>query len=134
MLRSRVAESARTGAGLSPSARLAAWPLLLDPSRCGLTASDRAASDEARAGDYARLKAAWAGLLPEQRARNRPLRERQSRVDKDVVRTDRDLAFYAGDGNAHVESLRAALYTYSCSFAWDLGELQAQRSRAASGR
>ena len=50
-------------------------------------------------------------------------RERVSRVDKDVVRTDRTLPFYAGDDNANVESLRSILITYSF-YNFDLGYCQ----------
>ena len=40
-------------------------------------------------------------------------RDRRSRVDRDVRRTDRALPFYAGEGNRNVRTLRSVLLTYS---------------------
>lgn len=54
-------------------------------------------------------------------------RERKSRVDKDVVRTDRTLPFYAGDDNPNVEALRSILITYSF-YNFDLGYCQVSES------
>jgi hypothetical protein len=56
-------------------------------------------------------------------------RDRQQRVDKDVVRTDRTLAFYRGETdagagpNANVEKLRRILMSYSF-FNFDVGYVQ----------
>lgn len=53
-------------------------------------------------------------------------RERKSRVDKDVVRTDRTLPFYEGDENPNVEKLRDILITYSF-YNFDLGYCQVRK-------
>lgn len=54
-------------------------------------------------------------------------RERKSRVDKDVVRTDRTLPFYEGDDNPNVDILRNILITYSF-YNFDLGYCQAREN------
>ena len=113
-LRRRVASG---GAGLDPSLRRVVWPLLLGAVPAGGTPAERAAAAAERLLKHRALKAqllaVGAGLPePERERLARQLHERQARVDKDVVRTDRDLPFFAGDGNAHVEQLRHVLYAY----------------------
>ncbi len=78
--------------------------------------------------DYAALRQQWASLTPGQEARFSKWRERRSRVDKDVRRTDRGHAFYAREGGPHTRALRNVLLTY-CMFNFDLGYCQVRLAR-----
>jgi Rab-GTPase-TBC domain len=81
-------------------------------------------------GSGRRLKALPAPAAP----RFAKWRERRSRVDKDVRRTDRAHAFYAGDRNLHVKALRRILLTYSM-YNFDLGYCQVRgRASGAAAR
>lgn len=50
-------------------------------------------------------------------------RERRTRVDKDVRRTDRGHPFFSGERNSHLKALRRILLTY-CMYNFDLGYCQ----------
>ncbi|CAI5954306.1 unnamed protein product [Closterium sp. NIES-65] len=62
-------------------------------------------------------------ISEEQARRFTKYRERCSRIDKDVVRTDRHLPFFAGEGNENLERVRRILITYAF-YNFDLGYCQ----------
>ena len=57
-------------------------------------------------------------------------RDRRSRVDRDVRRTDRAQPFFAGEGNRNVRTLRSVLLTYSL-YNFDLSYCQGMSDLAA---
>ncbi len=73
-----------------------------------------------RAHEYAILRAQWTTVTPAQLAHNKWLRERLDRVNKDILRTDRDLPFYEAEDNANTKMLSDILCTY-CMYNFDLG-------------
>ncbi|KAG8495663.1 hypothetical protein CXB51_013565 [Gossypium anomalum] len=62
-------------------------------------------------------------ISPEQEKRFTKFRERKGLIEKDVVRTDRSISFYGGDGNANLSFLHNVLLTYSF-YNFDLGYCQ----------
>jgi hypothetical protein len=65
------------------------------PARAGSTAAERSSAARARRREYRVLRRQWESISPPQAARFSKWRERRTRVDKDVRRTDRSLPFYA---------------------------------------
>jgi len=84
----------------------------------------------ARRSDYGRLKEQWRSISKAQAARFSKWRERRSRVDRDVRRTDRAQPFFAGEGNRNVRTLRSLLLTYSL-YNFDLSYCQGMSDLAA---
>lgn len=109
--------------GLEPSMRKEVWKFLLGFYPFDSTAAERRALLEAKAEEYRVLKSQWESVTPDQARRFAKFRERCSRVDKDVVRTDRSLPFYADDDSINIELLRNILITYSF-YNFDLGYCQ----------
>ena len=58
-------------------------------------------------------------------------RERRTNIEKDVTRTDRDQAFFAGDANPNLERLFEVLLTYAL-YNYDVGYVQGMNFIAAS--
>jgi hypothetical protein len=112
---------------LTFEARRALWRFLLR----GTTPALSRGEIQKLVVDYQRVKSQWESIasFPEQVERFAGFRDRQQRVDKDVVRTDRTLAFFRGETdagagfNANVEKLRRILMSYSF-FNYDVGYVQ----------
>jgi hypothetical protein len=81
--------AATAAAGIEPSARKEAWKFLLGVYPPGSTAEQREHQRLQQQQQYALLKGQWAAVGPEQARRWGKWRERRSRIDKDVARTDR---------------------------------------------
>eukprot|EP00873_Tetraselmis_striata_P017495 jgi/Tetstr1/437759/TSEL_026413.t1 len=120
--------------GLSPSLRKEGWKFLLGLYPASSTAAERRGLAAARAAEYETLKAQWSTITPKQAARFSKWRERQTRVEKDVHRTDRSHPFFADDScpetAAHLAQLRAILLTYAM-YNFDLGYCQGMSDLAA---
>jgi len=93
-------------------------------------ADPRRPRQAARRGEYGRLKEQWRSISKAQAARFSKWRERRSRVDRDVRRTDRAQPFFAGEGNRNVRTLRSLLLTYSL-YNFDLSYCQGMSDLAA---
>lgn len=109
--------------GCEPSLRIEVWKILLGYQSFSSTRVEREAVALQKAEEYETLKAQWQTVSNEQAKRFGKYRERRSRVDKDVVRTDRMHPFYAEDDNPNVDLLRSILVTYSF-YNFDLGYCQ----------
>ncbi|XP_024533139.1 TBC1 domain family member 15 isoform X2 [Selaginella moellendorffii] len=103
--------------GVEPSMRPLVWKFLLEFFSFDSTSKERDALLVKRREEYRVLKAQW------QAKRFSKFRERKSRIEKDVVRTDRATEFYGGDDNPNVDMLRDILITYSF-YNFDLGYCQ----------
>ena len=67
-------------------------------------------------------KLQWRSVTAAQEAQFATLRERRCLIEKDVQRTDRELAFFAGAENPNLRVLQDVLLTYAM-FNFDLGTL-----------
>lgn len=109
--------------GVDPSIRKEVWKFLLGYFPLDSTYEERLELQANRKTEYDVLKNQWQSVSANQAKRFGKFRERCSRVEKDVVRTDRTLPFYEGEENANVEILRRVLITYSF-YNFDLGYCQ----------
>jgi len=117
--------------GVSPALRKEAWKFLLQLYPANSTAAERAAMAVARSDEYEVYKKQWASISTKQAACFSKWRERLTRVEKDVHRTDRSHPFFCGEGSAeHLAQLRAILLTY-CMYNFDLGYCQGMSDLAA---
>lgn len=80
---------AHTNTGAEPSARREVWKFLLGVYPHGSSAASRQQQRQRQAQQYAALRGQWASIGPDQARRWAKWRERRSRIDKDVRRTDR---------------------------------------------
>ncbi|WIA09760.1 hypothetical protein OEZ85_009138 [Tetradesmus obliquus] len=118
-------------AGIEPTARREAWKWLLGVYPAGSSSAQRQQQRLRQQQQYALLQGQWAAVGPEQARRWGKWRERRSRIDKDVARTDRLHPFYRGrDAPQHLAALRDVLRCY-CLFNWDLGYCQGMSDLAS---
>eukprot|EP00741_Cyanophora_paradoxa_P003819 tig00000718_g3713.t1 len=110
--------------GLSEELRPLVWRFLLGLYPWDSSYADRERIDAQKRAEYEAVKQQWASITGAQEARFAKFRERRSRIEKDVVRTDRELEFYAGpdDQNANLAALHCILLTYAF-YNFDLGAL-----------
>ncbi|KAF1990159.1 GTPase-activating protein GYP7 [Aulographum hederae CBS 113979] len=129
--------------GLDPEdgVRKEAWLFLLEVFNWDSSKDERAAALNSRRDEYIRLKGAWwerqieGNSTPEQAEY---MRDQKSRIEKDVHRTDRTIALFAGEDtphpdpdspfadvgtNVHLEQMKDMLLTYN-EYNKDLGYVQ----------
>lgn len=116
--------------GCDTQVRREAWKFLLGLYPADMSAAARAAAMEARRSEYDALQQQWTSISDRQAARFAKWRERRTRVDKDVRRTDRGVPFFAGSRNPNVAMLRRILLTYSI-YNFDLSYCQGMSDLAA---
>ncbi|KAI5078232.1 hypothetical protein GOP47_0005903 [Adiantum capillus-veneris] len=109
--------------GLGHRLRREVWKFLLGYHQYDSTYMEREELRTKKYKEYKLLKAQWQTISADQAKRFAKFRERKSRVEKDVVRTDRILPFYAGDDNQNVSKLHDILVTYSF-YNFDIGYCQ----------
>lgn len=107
--------------GVEPPLRASVWPFLLGCEPPELTAAERREARERRSDHYFRMKLQWASMSDDQLSRFTGLRDRRALIEKDVTRTDRGEAFFAGTSN--ITLLHDILVTY-CMHNFDLGYVQ----------
>ena len=78
----------------------------------GLTGKDRVEFIRSKCSEYEILKHQWIELVLQGRMTD-DLKYLTNMVKKDVLRTDRHLPFYSGDGNSNVNILYNILTTYA---------------------
>eukprot|EP00697_Spironema_sp_BW2_P017149 gnl/Spiro4/8718_TR4564_c0_g1_i1.p1 gnl/Spiro4/8718_TR4564_c0_g1~~gnl/Spiro4/8718_TR4564_c0_g1_i1.p1 ORF type:complete len:737 (-),score=204.35 gnl/Spiro4/8718_TR4564_c0_g1_i1:34-2244(-) len=100
-----------------------AWRFLLDFYPFSSTTAERAALRAAKLAEYNTLKTQWTSITPMQERRFSKFRDRKSRVEKDVTRTDRTHPFFAGDTNPNLTTLNDILVTYAF-YNFDIGYCQ----------
>ncbi|KAI4344166.1 hypothetical protein L6164_011427 [Bauhinia variegata] len=109
--------------GLDHKLRNEVWGLLLGYYSYNSTYAEREYLKSVKKSEYKTIKNQWQSITPEQARRFTKYRERKGLIEKDVVRTDRSIAFYDGDDNPNVNVLRDILLTYSF-YNFDLGYCQ----------
>lgn len=108
------------GGGCTPEFRKELWPFLLNVYPWNSTVQERAIIMEEKKNEYQILKTQWKSITRSQIKRFTLFRDREALVEKDVIRTDRVLEFYAGEDNPHVDDLYEMLMTY-CQYNFNLG-------------
>ncbi|XP_019452646.1 PREDICTED: TBC1 domain family member 17-like [Lupinus angustifolius] len=109
--------------GLDHNLRKEVWGLLLGYYSYESTYAERELLKSIKKSEYETIKNQWQSISLAQAKRFTKFRERKCLIEKDVVRTDRSLAFYDGDDNPNVNVLRDILLTYSF-YNFDLGYCQ----------
>ncbi|KAH0534021.1 hypothetical protein FGG08_007376 [Glutinoglossum americanum] len=119
--------------GLDPSdgVRKEAWMFLLGVYEWESSTAERKANMASRRDEYVRLKGAWWDRLADgggEGEQGEWWREQKSRIEKDVHRTDRHIALFAGEDiphpdpdspfaevgtNVHLEQMKDMLLTYN---------------------
>lgn len=109
--------------GIAPELRATVWPFILEVYPWNSTTLERDTIMEDKSAKYEVLQQQWKMILPCQLKRHTLHRDREQLVQKDVLRTDRALEFYAGDNNPNVDVLYNMLMSY-CQYNYDLGYVQ----------
>lgn len=109
--------------GVDHKLRREVWAFLLGYHAYDSTYAEREYLRSIKKSEYETIKRQWQSISPEQARRFTKFRERKGLIDKDVVRTDRSIAFFDGDDNPNVHLLRDILLTYSF-YNFDLGYCQ----------
>jgi hypothetical protein len=109
--------------GVAEEIRKEVWKFLLGYYPFDSNAEERAKLDEEKKIEYNLYKSQWTTITPKQEARYSLYRERQSRVEKDVVRTDRTHPFFKEESSIYLKRLYDILVTYSF-YNFDLGYCQ----------
>jgi len=116
--------------GLAAGVRREGWKWLLGCYPAKSTRKDREALLVAKRQEYLAYKRQWQSITPEQQARFAKFRDRRSRIEKDVVRTDRGIEMFADAAGPGLERLHAILLTYSF-YNFDLSYCQGMSDLAA---
>ena len=98
--------------GLEPGLRKIAWKHLLNLYPAGLTGGERLAYLKEKSRTYTEMKSDWMSLVLQGRISD-DVKTVMNMVRKDVLRTDRQHAFFAGEGNPNVTTLFNILTTYA---------------------
>ena len=98
--------------GLEPGLRKIAWKHLLNLYPAGLTGGERLAYLKDKSKLYQELKSDWMSLVLQGWISD-DVKTVMNMVRKDVLRTDRQHPFFAGEGNPNVTTLFNILTTYA---------------------
>jgi hypothetical protein len=77
------------------------------------TSTERRALLDAKKKEYSVLMGQWSSISAEQEVRFAKFRDRKHRIDKDVIRTDRQQALFAVEGSEGLKALHRVLLTYT---------------------
>ncbi|CAF0782574.1 unnamed protein product [Adineta ricciae] len=103
--------------------RSVVWKFLLNYYPWSSTSDERVELAKQKEAEYFAMKLQWKSMNEQQKQRNNLFRDRESLIDKDVIRTDRTHVYFQGDNNLHLEVLHDVLMTYNM-FNFDLGYVQ----------
>lgn len=109
--------------GVDPKIRKDVWYYLLELYPWDSTFSDRERIRDEKKKDYYRMKSQWSTISNDQMERFSGYKERKHLIEKDVMRTDRNLEFFADDDSPHLKELEDILMTY-VMYNFDLGYVQ----------
>lgn len=109
--------------GIEPSLRREVWKYLLGYFQFNATDIERMEHQKMRSDQYDVMKKQWKSFLPEQEAQFHKWRELKNLVEKDVIRTDRELEMYHSPNSPRLKQLQDILTTY-VMYNFDLGYVQ----------
>ncbi|KAK2721444.1 TBC1 domain family member 15-like isoform X1 [Artemia franciscana] len=109
--------------GLEDNCRRDAWKYLVNYYPWKMTNVDREELNKKLSDDYYRMKLQWRTITLEQEIHFTAFKLRKDLIEKDVNRTDRNIAYYGGDRNPNLELLHDVLMTY-VMYNFDLGYVQ----------
>ncbi|PKA47841.1 hypothetical protein AXF42_Ash019852 [Apostasia shenzhenica] len=109
--------------GIENSLRNEVWKFLLGYYEYDSTYAEREFLKSIKKTEYQAIKSQWQSISEAQAKRFTSFRKRKGLIEKDVVRTDRSISFFEGDGNQNVTLLHDILLTYSF-YNFDLGYCQ----------
>jgi len=109
--------------GIEPSLRKEVWKYLVGYYPFGSSYAEREFLLHTKREEYKIYRAQWATITLEQETHYTKFVHRRHRIEKDVVRTDRSLPFFAGGDNPNVQVLQEILLTY-IFFNQDIGYVQ----------
>lgn len=116
--------------GMSAGVRREGWKWLMGCYPAKSTAAERRELLEAKRREYGVLLLQWKSITQDQEARFAKFRDRKHRIDKDVVRTDRQQTVFAEEGGEGLSALRRILITYTF-YNFDLSYCQGMSDLAA---
>jgi hypothetical protein len=99
------------------------WPYLLRVFPWNSDWEQRKAILDEKTRQYRLLKSQWQNILPEQEQQFRAFRERRDLIEKDVVRTDRNISIYEDNNSIATQKMKEILLTYSF-YNFDVGYCQ----------
>ncbi|XP_064396833.1 TBC1 domain family member 15-like [Halichondria panicea] len=109
--------------GIEEKLRKEAWKYLLGYMPFGDTDIERMDLRVTREEDYWRMKRQWEAFTPDQESRFSKWRETKRLINKDVLRTDRELEMYNDVTSTKLTQLENILRTY-VMYNFDLGYVQ----------
>lgn len=109
--------------GIEPSLRPEVWKFLLNFDLWQNNRDERLARRKDLEEEYYRMKLQWSTMSINQEKNHSGYRDRKCQIEKDVKRTDRNIAYYNGDDNANIDRLQSILLTY-CQYNFDVGYVQ----------
>jgi hypothetical protein len=108
---------------IDPTLRREVWKYLLGYFKFDSTDLERMEEQHNKAKQYDTMKNQWMSMLPEQEANSSKWRAYKSLVEKDVIRTDREVEMYQNFDSPYLKQLQDILNTYIV-YNFDLGYVQ----------
>ncbi|KAL6072267.1 RabGAP/TBC domain-containing protein [Balamuthia mandrillaris] len=108
--------------GVDPTIRIEVWKFLLNFYPFSSSFESRSVIRSQKREEYGVYKRQWTSITAEQESHFEKFRKRKHIIQKDVVRTDRNLEFYS-ESNENLKLINDILLTYSF-FHFDLGYVQ----------
>ena len=99
------------------------WKFLLGLYPIDSTARERGNILKTLCEEYNAIKQQWTSILPQQALNWAKWRERRTQVEKDVLRTDRDVPVFAGPNSSLLAQMQSVLLSY-VMYNQDLGYSQ----------
>ncbi|GJQ09501.1 hypothetical protein GpartN1_g1292.t1 [Galdieria partita] len=99
------------------------WPYLLQLFPWNSDRKQRQVILNEKTRQYRLLKSQWQNILPEQELQFRAFRERRDLIEKDVIRTDRNISIYEDNDSMATHKMKEILLTYSF-YNFDIGYCQ----------
>uniref|UniRef100_A0A6B2L5E7 Rab-GAP TBC domain-containing protein n=1 Tax=Arcella intermedia TaxID=1963864 RepID=A0A6B2L5E7_9EUKA len=115
--------------GLDPSIRAEAWKYLLDYYPWNSTKAERMSIIEEKKKIYEQVKNQWKSITPEELANFTMWFSRKDQIERDVVRTDRNLEPFK-EYEPYLSKISNILITYSWHF-WNIGYTQGMNDLVA---
>jgi len=109
--------------GIADEIRGQVWKYLVGYYDFKSTTAERKKLDEEKRREYFQYKQQWTSITPKQETRFALFREKKHRIEKDVVRTDRNHPMFQADNSPFLVILNDVLVTYAF-YNFDLGYCQ----------